>query len=223
MAVTVNVRDILEQKKALQTIQKQSEKALRNIVSDARTRVPGWVASEVVKVYNIKKSEITPSKAGKGGRSAGSVSVRGDTIDTIQIVYKGRLLTPAHFGMTPTAPKQSYTLKAEIIKGRKAVLGIKKKLTKKQRKALAKNLRREGTQNSDHSPIMLMPTGTTNTDKTGYIPFQRKSYDRKDIEVIRTLSMPQMVSSERTADGIAQAIADGLSKRMEHHTKALQK
>ena len=42
MAVTVNVRDILEQKKALQTIQKQSEKALRNIVSDARTRVPGW-------------------------------------------------------------------------------------------------------------------------------------------------------------------------------------
>lgn len=221
MAVTVNVRDILAQQKALANIQKQSEKALRNIISDARTRVPGWIATEVTKVYNIKKSEITPAKASKGGKSAGSVSVRGETIDTLQIVYKGRVLTPTHFGMTPKAPKPSYTLKAEIIKGRKSVLGIKKKLTKKQRKALAKNFRGEGMQNSDHSPIMLMPTGTNNEEKTGFIPFQRVGYDRKDIEIIRTISMPQMVSSERTAPGIAQAIAEGLEKRMEHHTKSL--
>lgn len=209
--------------KALEALQGQSERVIKRLMADARTRVPGWVASEVTQVYNIKKSEITPAKVGQSKKSAGSISVRGETIDGLEIVYRGRVLTPTHFGMTPKAPRDSYTLKAEIIKGRKTVLGQKKKLTKKQRKALGKNFRRQGTRSSDHSPIMLMPTGAGNADKTQYIPFQRKSTRRSDIEAIKTVSLPQMVSSDRTSEAINTAINEGMQKRLEQHMKILER
>ena len=209
--------------KALEALQGQSERVIKRLMADARTRVPGWVASEVTQVYNIKKSEITPAKVGQSKKAAGSISVRGETIDGLEIVYRGRVLTPTHFGMTPKAPRDSYTLKAEIIKGRKTVLGQKQKLTKKQRKALGKNFRRQGTRSSDHSPIMLMPTGAGNADKTQYIPFQRKSTRRSDIEAIKTVSLPQMVSSDRTSEAINTAINEGMQKRLEQHMKILER
>ena len=212
--------------KNLETLQGMSEKVIKRLMSDARTRVPGWVATEVTKVYNIKKSEITPAKEGQSKKTAGSIRVRGETVDGLEIVYRGRVLTPTHFGMTPKTvrdPAGGYTLKAEILKGRKVVLGQKKKLTKKQRAALGKNFRRQGTRVSDHSPIMLMHTGAGSAEGTQYIPFQRKSTDRKDVKAIKTVSLPQMVSSERTSEAIGRAINEGLQKRMEQHMKLLEK
>lgn len=208
--MSIEAKNAKKQLKALKAMKGKSEKVLQRLVSDAKTRVPGWVATEVAKVYGIKKSEITQAKVGR-------VGARGDTVESLEIVYKGRTLTPTHFSMTPKVPRESYTLKAGIFKGKKTVLGKKKKLTKKQRAALAKNFRREGTKTSDHSPIMLMPTGGT------YIPFQRKSKNRSDVEAIKTLSLPQMVSSERTQEGINRAISEGLEKRLAQHMKILEK
>lgn len=201
--------------KAVRALEKSSATVIKRVISDVRSRAPGWVASEVTQVYNIKKSEITPSKTQSGGKAAGSIKVSGETIDSLQLIYRGRVLTPTHFGMTPKQPKQSYTLKAEIIKGNKAVLGKVKKLTKKQRKNIGKNFRRQGTKSSDHSPIMLMRTGGT------YIPFQRKSMRRNDVDAIKTLSLPQMVSSDRTRDAIDKTLTENLQKRMDHHAKIL--
>lgn len=217
MAQSANSRVLRQTIKELERIKGKSETVLKRTVSDLRTRAPGWIAAEVSQVYGIKKGEITPSKAGAGGKKVGSIKATGETVDTLQIVYRGRVLTPTHFGMTPKAPKQSYTLKAEIIRGNKATLGKVKKLTKKQRRNIAKNLRREGTRNSDSSPIMLMRTGST------YIPFQRKSKGRKDVEAIKTLSLPQMVSSDRTKDKIDKALSDGLEKRLAQHSKLLER
>lgn len=211
--------------KALQGVQNRSEKVLQRAVSDARTRIPGWVASEVTKVYNIKKSEVTPAKMknGKATKPVGSIRVNGETVSGLEIIYRGRVLSPVHFGMTPKAPKSgAYTLKAEIIKGQKVILGKKKKLTKKQRRALGKNLRHEGVQTSQKSPIMLMSTGAKSEDKTQYIPFQRRSPDRKDIVPIKTVSLPQMVSSERTQEAINNTIAQNLEKRIGQLTKQLE-
>ena len=126
--------------------------------------------------------------------------------------------------MPPKAPREgAYTLKAEIIKGEKKVLGKVKKLTKKQRAQLAKNFRREGTRTSDHSPIMLMHTGNQRVDGTSYIPFQRKSTDRKDVKAVKGPSVPQMIDSERTAPNITKAINENLGKRLDHHLKLLEK
>ena len=210
MAVTFKVDKYTDLHKQLQKTEKLSETVLKRTLYDMKTRAPGWIAKEVAGQYGVKKSDVSSGKLG-------SMNVRGDTIESVEIVYRGRVLTPTHFGMTPKAPgKGAYTLKASVLKGQKATLGKVKKLTKKQRKALGKNFTRSGTQNSDHSPIMLMPTGST------YIPFQRKSKNRKDVEAIKTVSLPQMVGGKRTLPNIDKALNENLQKRMEHHMKLMR-
>lgn len=198
--------------KDLKAIQGKSEQALHRIVSDAKRRAPGWISSEVTQVYGIKKSEVKPSK------------IKGDTVDSLEIIYTGRPLTPIHFRMKPSFPAQgrAYTLRYEVLRGNKTTSKVKK-LSKKQRAAIGKNFRRQGTRASDHSPIMLMHTGASSADKVQYIPFQRKSSNRKDIEAIKTLSVPQMVSGERTQPAINQAIESGLAKLVEQRTRAMLK
>lgn len=217
MSVTCQIKDYKILQKKLEQMQKAPKTVLKRTLSDMKTRAPGWVAAEVAKVYGVKKGEITGQKLGK-------VKVEGDTVQTVKIKYTGRVLTPTHFGMTPKAPgPNAYTLRASIIKDQKATLGKVKKLTKKQRKALAKNFTRSGTRSSDHSPIMLMHTGANSADKTQYIPFQRKSTRRSDVEAIKTISLPQMVSSERTSESITKAINEGLEKRLAQHMKLMEK
>lgn len=188
----------------LAKLEQAPKKAMKATISDVNRRAPGWIAAEVAKQYGVKKAEVNSGSLGK-------VKIEGDSLETVKITYTGRVLTPTHFGMTPKAPPagRGYTLKASIIKGSKKTMGQVKKLTKKQRAALAKNLTRSGTQNSTSSPIMLMRTGST------YIPFQRISTNRKDVVAIKTLSLPQMVSG-RASDGISKAINENVGKRLNH-------
>lgn len=220
-AVQSGIRNYKQTIKELESLRDKSELVIKRTLSDVRERVPGWVANEVVKVYGIKKAEITPDKKGTGKKLAGQIKAKGETIDTAQIVYTGRLLTPTHFNMTPKSlpqERRGYTLKAEIIKGNKGTMGKVKKLTKKQLAALTKNFTREGGHNSPSSPIMLLPN-----KGGGYIPFQRVSQRRNDLEVIKTLSLPQMVSSDRTREQIQAVIHENLDKRIKNHLKLLSK
>lgn len=211
----VNIKEL---KAELDNLHKAPKTVLDRTLSDVRKRAPGWIAAEVAKEYGIKKKEV-------GDGKTSSLKIEGKKLPDVRLKYSGRVLTPTHFNMTPKAPKAggSYTLKATIIKGKRSTLGKVKKLTKKQRAALGKNFRREGTRSSDHSPIMLMSTGNTKAKGTNYIPFQRKSTRRSDVEAIKTLSVPQMIDSERTAPGITKALNDNLGKRLDHHMKLLDK
>lgn len=207
MSVTCEVKNYKLIKKKIDDMQKAPRKVMTSLTSEAKKRVPGWVATEVVKEYGVKKSEITGQKIGK-------VTPQGADFKNVRIVYTGRLLTPTHFNMSPKAPKPggAYTLKATIVKGQRTTLGKVKKLTKKQRAELAKNFTRSGSRTSDHSPIMLMRANGGH-----YLPFQRKSTNRKDIEAIKNISLPQMVGSKRTEAGIQRAINEGLGKRLDHY------
>lgn len=208
MSVTCQIKNYKALQKQLEDMKKAPRQVLKALTSDAKKRVPGWVATEVSKVYGVKKSEIT-------GKKVGTVQTKGESFDQVKVIYKGRVLTPTHFSMNPKTPKPNrgpYTLKATVIKGERTTMGKVKKLTKKQLAAMGKNFTRSGTQKSDHSPIMLMRANGGH-----YLPFQRKSTNRKDIEAIKTVSLPQMVSSKRTEQGIQTAINDGLGKRLDHH------
>lgn len=207
MSVRCEIKNYNILKKRLEEMKKAPRTVIKHLTDDARKRVPPWVAAEVSKVYGVKKAEINGNKIGK-------VQVKGQSFDKLKVVYTGRVLTPTHFSMTPKAPKTggSYTLKATVLKGQRTTLGKVKKLTKKQRAALAKNFTRSGTQKSDHSPVMLMRANGGH-----FLPFQRKSTNRKDIEAVKTVSLPQMVSSKRTEEGIQTAINEGLGKRLDHY------
>lgn len=207
MSVRCEIKGYKTLEKKLEEMKKAPRTVLKQLTKDATKRAPAWIAAEVSKVYGVKKADIS-------GQKLGHVQVKGNSIDTVQIKYTGRPLTHTHFSMSPTAPKTggSYTLKAMVIRGQRKTLGKVKKLTKKQRAALGKNFTRSGSQNSDHSPIMLMRANGGH-----YLPFQRKSAKRKDVEAIKTVSLPQMVSSKRTHEAIQTSINDNLGKRLDHY------
>ena len=140
---------------------------------------------------------------------AGSIQITGETIEELAITYKGRLLTPVHFGMTPKAPPRgkSYTLKASVLKGQKKVIGR------------YLNIRTPGGPFSQRSHNILMGTGNTKSDGTSWIPFQRMSKTRTDIKKLTTISVPQMITSDRTNEAIMLRLNTETSKRLEHHMK----
>ena len=207
--IGIAIKNIGKVTKQLNSKNEASEKVMNAMYKDAKKRVPGWVSTEVTKQYGVKKSEITNGEVGK-------LNIKGNTYKDLKFVYTGRRLTPTHFSMAPKVPKAGggYTLKATILKGQRTTLGKVKKLTKKQRKALGKNFTRSGSKRSDHSPIMLM-----RANGGQYLPFQRKSKRRKDIETIKTVSLPQMVSSDRTAKRIQKSMQENLQKRMDHYNQ----
>lgn len=190
-------------------IDEQGRKAVKATVRDVKARAPGWIAQEVTSVYNIKKGEITPSgkNSSKPEEMAGSIQITGETIEELAITYKGRLLTPVHFGMTPKAPPRgkSYTLKASVLKGQKKVIGR------------YLNTRTPGGPFSQRSHNILMGTGNTKSDGTSWIPFQRMSRTRTDIKKFTTISVPSMITSERTNEKIMTRLQEETAKRLQHN------
>lgn len=191
----------------LEAIENGGKKAISNTIKDVKARAPGWIAQEVTAVYNIKKSEITPSGSGKPKKMAGSIQITGETIEELAITYKGRLLTPVHFGMTPkTAPPgKSYTLRMQVVKGQKKVIGR------------YLNTRTPGGPYSERSHNILMGTGNTKAGGVSAIPFQRMSRTRTDIKKFTTISVPSMITSERTNEKIMTRLQEETAKRLQHN------
>lgn len=194
---TISLKGIKNIEKELGKMSAQSEKVLRATGSDMKSRIPGYVAQEVVKTYGIKKSEINPSK--KSPRKlAGRISVRGETVSEVTVVYSGRTLTPVHFSMTPKKPDQ---------KGKRVARRKKIKATVKK-----------GQQKVLHSQAFL---GSNRGG--GYIPFRRTGKAQYPIEAIKTLSLPQMVDGDGVRDRIEERINVELEKRLAHNMERFMK
>lgn len=212
--VTAQVQSIKKLIEDVEAIKDAGKKAISATLKDVKSRAPGWIASEVVAVYNIKKAEITPAgKGAKPRKMAGTLRVKGETIEELAFVYEGRLLTPVHFGMTPKAPPngKSYTLKMQVMKGKKTTIGRYK----------AK--RTPGGPYSQRSHNILMGTGNAKEGGVDWIPFQRMSKRRLDLKKFTTISVPQMVTSEATHEPIMNKLNTETSKRLEHNLNRFMK
>ena len=180
----------------LKGTQEDITKAIKSTISDCKTRAPAQITKAVTSVYGIKSSEGTAAgkAAKKGAKTVGKIKVAGTTVDTIQLVYEGRRLTPIHFSMTPrTRPlgKKKYTVKATIFKGKKEELHGKSKY---------------GT------PVFLAP------QKQGVVlPFQRMTKKRMPIEAFHTTSIPQMIENEKVAEDIQGRLDNLLAERLQHN------
>ena len=195
MAGAMNViidgyEDVLNQ---ISSMNRDSAKVINRTIGDFKSRGPGWVSQEVVKEYNIKKKDVNETK--KGVKNAGKVRVGGVSIDNLEIIYQGRVLTPTHFSMKPTSrpPKgKAYTVTAQIKKsGGRKVLG---------------------------SRVFL---GTSGREGTVQIPFQRVGSERLPIESVKTLSVPQMITNDTVAENIHKRINEELAKRLDHNLKRI--
>lgn len=195
MAGAMNVviegyEDVINQ---ISSMKRDSAKVINRTIGDFKSRGPGWVSQEVVKEYNIKKKDVNETK--KGVKNAGKVRVGGVSLDNLEIIYQGRVLTPTHFSMKPTsrpANGRAYTVSAQIKKsgGRKA-LGSK---------------------------VFL---GKSGREGTVQIPFQRVGAARLPIKSVKTLSVPQMITNETVSENIHKRINEELAKRLDHNLKRI--
>ena len=172
---------------------KQMEYATKDMRRSAKTIVKRATTS----VYNIKAAEVTPGSE----KAVGSCSLSGGITD-LQMEYKGRMLTPTHFGMTPkaspfnsstagiirkkttythkrtkTGRQKSYTIHATILKGKKVQIG---------------HWRPPGSEGGKHSvksPAMFLP---------GKVPPIMR--DGSTYKALKVISMPQMATSDRHID-----------------------
>lgn len=171
-------------RKELEQISSKAEVAVNRTIGDFKKRAPGWISQEIVKEYNIKKSEIdTQSK-----KSVGNIRGSGSTLDTLQIAYSGRVLTPIHFSMTPKVRPDG-----------KKKYRVRMKVKKPQRKK------------AFNRGVFLAPTGNV------WIPFHRTSDKRLPIEAVKTVSIPQMITNETVENSIKERMNTELWKRLEHH------
>lgn len=94
-------------------------------------------------------------------------------------------------------------------------------MLKGQKKVVGRylNTRTPGGPFSQRSHNILMGTGNTKSDGTSWIPFQRMSKTRTDIKKLTTISVPQMITSDRTNEAIMLRLNTETSKRLEHHMK----
>lgn len=193
----------------MEAYEKNMNKAVDCTIADVKSRGPAWVAKGVTAYFGVKKAEINSG-------DLGTLRVSGNSLKDVTLMYRGRVLTPLHFGMTPKAKTgNSYILKANIIKGKKATLGRVKSLTKSQRKH-----RKKGDRNSPRSPYMLQSIKGARA-----IPFQRREQPGEMQYVLRTVSLPQMIQSR---DGmlrptVKKEFEEGIDKRWMHHLKRLEK
>ena len=206
-SISIQIENLRQLVADVQAIEAGGRKAISSTVKDVKARAPGWIAQEVTAVYNIKKGEITPSSGGNPKKMAGSIRITGETIEELTLVYEGRLLTPVHFGMTPkTAPPgKSYTLRMQVVKGQKKVIGR------------YLNTRTPGGPYSERSHNILMGTGNTKPGGVSAIPFQRMSRTRTDIKKFTTISVPSMITSERTNEKIMTRFQEETAKRLQHN------
>lgn len=192
----------------LQQLEAKSQKAMERTMKDIKSRGPSWVAKGVTKTYNLSSANV---------KNLSTLRVKGSGLGDLEFKYTGRMLTPTHFRMSPTAPKDgAYKIKATILKGRRATIGSVKKVTKKQRKNIGRNFQRKGTRNSPQSPPMLMRTGKAGTAN---IPFQRTTQPGHFDTAIKTVSVPQMIQDGKgnTKPAVREQLNINIEKRFNHH------
>lgn len=213
--MNIAISNLGELKKQIDKTKEQSEKVIKQTVNDFKSRAQAWVSAAIVNTYNIKKADV--KKCFKGAKKGpGNIKIKSVYLDNMQLLYSGRLLTPIHFGMKPGKPparrmKDRRLIPGQTIKSNNDVgpvasvspiapYQVSVEVFKGKRKTIKKQ------------DVFL---GNNGGGK--YIPFQRKGPDRKDVEVIRSTSVPQMITNKTVEASIYNNIEDGLTKRLEHH------
>lgn len=202
--------------KRLQKLENGGEKAIKSTVSEFASRAPAWVSKGIREHYGVDAAAIKEA-AQRPKRGKTTIKVAGVTVDGATLEYKGRLLTPLHFKMSPkqrpTAQQnKQIRIPGQAIAGAGDVAMIRPPKPYKVKATIIKGQRSS------------LPPGTFIASGNGgpALPFQRTGAGRGPIEAVRTLSVPQMIDG-RAREAIDQTISENLVKRLQHHVSRAMK
>lgn len=98
--ITIDTTELVD---ILEGFPVRMDRSMHDLMSDIAKRSKSWVAQESAGLYNIKKGDV----------SGGAVTIRMKTsAEEAKLDYKGEVLTPTHYKMSPKSRKNNtYTLK----------------------------------------------------------------------------------------------------------------
>jgi len=196
-------------------------------MADMSKRAPGKVADAVRTQYSIKKAELLPTKTKMDLKRAAYIKLTGQTIATFQLEYKGRMLTPLHFGMQPQTPSPLDESKSHVANTPNYDYRIynphkKYKISQKVKK------KREKLSSPDDKGLVpfLAPA---HKGSSRIIPFQRQANQRDIEKVFKGISVPEMIGPNDSGKGgnpevqkiINEELGELLEKRFNHHMDRL--
>lgn len=202
--------------KRLDKLEGGSEVAIRRTVADFRSRAPGWVSQGIREHYGVDTKAIKEAQK-KPKRGKTSIKVKGAEIDGVTLEYRGRTLTPLHFKMSPKKQPDTKQSKLQRIPGQAVATNSPVAMIAQPKKYRVKATIIKGKRTN-------LPPGTFIAPGNGGVslPFQRKGKGRMPIEVVRTLSVPQMIDG-RARETIDKTIQENMQKRFEHHINQIMK
>lgn len=202
--------------KKLQKLENGGKVAIERTVSDFTTRAPAWVSKGIREHYGVDTAAIKDA-AKKSKRGKTSIRVAGVTVDGATLIYKGRTLTPVHFKMSPKKSPDAQQKKQLRIPGQRIGDGSPVAMVAPPKKYKVKATIIKGQR-------ATLPPGTFIASGNGgaTLPFQRVGETRTPIEVVRTLSVPQMIDG-RAHDTIQETISEKLGERFQHHIERATK
>lgn len=179
-----------------------ARKAMKTTMNELKRRAPVKVAQSVTDVYNIAQAYVKPGgKKRMAGR--GAVSVQGETIADLTLVYTGSPLTPSRFNMSPKeAPGggKKYTVKAAIKKGNRTVIG---------------HWSKPYSEGGAYSRPAKSPYFLAYGNGGSSLLLQRQGNGKT--KAFKTVSIPQMVGNDEVASHALQEIGDLAEERLEHN------
>ena len=233
--IKIEIRNLKAIMKKIKALESAGEKAVGYTVKDIKKRAESWVAQEVVNTYNINKKEIIPGSVRKGKdgtteavKQAGEIRIRGDTIESMVLVYSGRPSTPLHFSMTPKVPtplRDNYRrtpTKATTLRGG-AIKGSAFAMVKTRKPYEVKATFKKGKQEViEGKPRHEMPVFLAKgAHGAGYLPFQRKANGK--LYGVKTISVPQMVDNPEVNARIYDRLREESEKRLRNNMKRFMK
>lgn len=202
--------------KRLDKLENGAEVAIQRTVSDFRSRAPGWVSQGIREHYGVDTKAIKEAQM-KPKRGRTTIKVKGAEIDGVTIEYRGRTLTPLHFKMSPKQRPTGTQSNMQRVPGQAIGQGSPVAMIAPPKKYRVKATIIKGQRKNLPPNVFLAPAngGTV-------LPFQRTSDKRMPIEVIRTVSVPQMIDG-RAKETIEQKIQENMQKRFEHNLSQVMK
>ena len=208
--ISVTLKEEKRVKKEISKMERHGEQAVKRTVSDFTSRGPGWISKGIRTHYGVDTAAI--KKAGpakrKNVKQSGS---EGRVIDAIGLVYRGGMLTPTHFAMSPKKipskrARKKIRIPGELITGSPDVAMISPPARYKVTAKIIKGRR-----------MILSRDAFIATGKGGrQLAFRRKGPRRMPIETIKTISVPQMISGERASGTINEMVNENVKKRFEY-------
>lgn len=207
-SIYANTRQLDEMADLLKGYPKEAAKIMNSILARTADTVRVELGRQIPKVYGAPQKEVRSALNSKQRKVKTIMGASGE--GSVSVVVLGRPLTLTRFRHTPQSPPQ------KTKNGKRRLFHVKAMVSRENGLVSVGPVRGLDAKNK---PVFLMPT--KRNDGSGRYLFAYRTGlggkgSRESVKVIRTLSIPQMVTNEKVGPVIVEKVDQTILTRLTH-------